>query len=317
MLVIFSKTTRGTTCLVCRTMSINNTSWRHHYLPQFYLEGFTNDKGLFKIYDVEQDRFVKDGKWFSTESYFFEKDGNTLTVFDEKDDFLEDKYYRDVDRKTAELFNKIKSSKTGSNFGLTDGDMPLFQYFIGTLFWRLPQNYINLNYILQNVDLTKIGFFIKHENGNIVNDTESGKEIINSPNMFKAMKFLLPTLLFPQVVDCRTPLHVQQTAIGKALPALCSDNPIIFQDSILPEIYKDDFILPLTDKLIFIRGNKLNPNCLTSVRVDIDLILLKQAKKYVSCTDELYIRLLNKYYEHNYSSIEEVKAKVFSRVLEI
>jgi hypothetical protein len=297
-------------------MNTNNTSWRHHYLPQFYLQSFTNNKGLFKIYDVEQNRFIKDGKWFSTESYFFEKNGNTTITFNEKDDFLEDKYYKDVDGRVAGLFNKIKSAEKGANFGLTDDDMPLFQYFVAVLFWRLPQNYNRLKYILQKGDLTKIGFLIKNVKGEIINNTEAGKEIINSPNMFKAMKFLLPTLLFPQLLDCKTQLHVQSTAVDKAFPALCSDNPIIFQDSILPEIYKDDFILPLTDKLLFIRGNKLNPNCLTSVRVDIDLILLKQAKKYVSCTDELYIRMLNIYYERNYSSIEEVKTKVFREVLE-
>lgn len=268
-------------------MNTNNTSWRHHYLPQFYLQGFTDDRGLFKIYDIEQDKFIKDGKWFSTESYFFERDGNTTITFNEKDDFLEEKYYKDVDSKVAKLFNRIKSAQEGTNFDLIDEDMPLLQYFVAVLFWRLPQNYNRLGHILKEADLTKIGFLIKDENGEVINSTKAGKEIINSPNMFKAMKFLLPTLLFPQVIDCETQLHIQATALHKAFPALCSDNPIIFQNSILPEIYKDDFILPLTDKLLFIRGNKINPNCLTSIRVDIDLILLKQANKYVSCTDDL------------------------------
>lgn len=53
-------------------------SWRHHYLPQFYLKGFTNENGTFKIYDVTQGKFLKDGKEFSPASYFFEKNANTI-----------------------------------------------------------------------------------------------------------------------------------------------------------------------------------------------------------------------------------------------
>ena len=41
-----------------------NISSRHHYIPQFYLRGFTNESGNFKIYDVQQKRFIKNGKDF-------------------------------------------------------------------------------------------------------------------------------------------------------------------------------------------------------------------------------------------------------------
>ncbi len=292
---------------------MDNISWRHHYIPQFYLQGFTNEQGLFKIYDVESSRFIKDGKWFSPESYFFERDGNAILIHNEKDDFLEKKYYKDIDQKIAELFNKIRLAKPGTNFGITDDDMPLFQYFVGILFWRLPQNYSRLNYLLKNTDLTKIGFSIKNQSGEIINNSEKGREIIQSPNVFKAMKFLLPNLLFPEILKCETPLHIHE--MPKGLPSLCSDNPIIFEDSVLPNIYSDNFILPVTNRILFIRSNKINPNCETNIKIDIDLILLKQSKKYVSCTDELYIHMLNKYFECNYNSIEEVKKKVFSEII--
>jgi hypothetical protein len=37
---------------------------KHHYLPQFYLRGFTNGERLFMIYLVKEQRFKQNGKLF-------------------------------------------------------------------------------------------------------------------------------------------------------------------------------------------------------------------------------------------------------------
>lgn len=89
---------------------MQNISWRHHYLPVFYLEGFTNEENRFKIYDVQNQSFIKDGKEFSPKSYFFEKDSNTMTKDGIKDDFLEKRFYSDMDSKIALIIKKNKSS---------------------------------------------------------------------------------------------------------------------------------------------------------------------------------------------------------------
>ena len=126
------------------------------------------------------------------------------------------------------------------------------------------------------------------------------------------MKNLIPYLTFPRIFDCDTPLTIQK--FPEQLPAICSDNPVIIEKSVFPDIYFDDFIFPLTKKLVLIRGKKIN-NIWNTIKVDIDLITLKQAKKYVSCTDDYYIDMLNKYYENNYSSLKELKTSVFDRLL--
>jgi len=59
-------------------------SWRHHYLPVFYLKGFTNENKKFLIFDKEQNRFIKNGKEFSPSSYFFKKDANTFLKMEKK-----------------------------------------------------------------------------------------------------------------------------------------------------------------------------------------------------------------------------------------
>ena len=75
---------------------MNQRSWRHHYIPKFYLKGFVSEKGTFKIFDIKKGKFVRDGKDFSPESYFFEKKGNTLANDKSETDFLESSYAKET-----------------------------------------------------------------------------------------------------------------------------------------------------------------------------------------------------------------------------
>ena len=82
---------------------MKETSWRHHYIPQFYLKGFLNENGKFKIYNIIDEIFIQKGKDFSPKSYFFEKDANTVVIGNEKDDFLES-LYSQTDNSNSKLF---------------------------------------------------------------------------------------------------------------------------------------------------------------------------------------------------------------------
>lgn len=295
-------------------LQMNNISWRHHYIPEFYLRGFTNQIGKFKIFDVKGQSFIKNGKDFSPESYFYEEDGNTVATENGPDDFIE-KRYGDIDNTVAEVFNRIKNSEPGTQFNLTDKDMPALQFFASVLFWRLPTNYDEIKTIINEKELHELGLFIRSKDTNeIVKDEQLEMKIRGNPNFFKATKLILPFITYKRLLDCRTPLTIQ--TFPKELPALCSDNPVIFNGDDSPDLYYDDLILPLTHTLVFIRGKKLGDDVMTTIKVDIDLIVLKQAKKYVSCTDPKYIEHLNRYYADNYSSVTELKAKVFQTLIE-
>jgi len=292
---------------------MNNVSWRHHYIPEFYLKGFTNPRGTFKIYDVEKQQFVKDGKDFYPESHFFEKHANTIFTEKGADDFIESKFYSRDDSRIAELFNIIKTNNAETRFGLTEDDMPALQHFLSIMYWRLPVNYEQIKYLLRTYELHELGLLIVSKTtGEKVRDAEFENKIRTDPNFFKAVRHFLPYITYKKLLECRTPLTIQP--FPEQLPAICSDNPIIFEKTLFPEIYFDDFIFPLSHSLVFIRGH-IKEDFLPTIKIDIDLIVLKQAKKYVSCTDERYIPLLNKYYTSNFSSIDEVKRKVFNSLL--
>lgn len=291
---------------------MNNISWRHHYIPEFYLKGFTNQDGKFKIFDVSRQLFIKNGKDFSTESYFFEEDANTIRTDKGEDDFIENRF-GDIDNRVAGLFNKLRSAQADTRFGLDEDDMPLLQHFVSVLFWRIPTNYDQIKKLINERELHEFGLLLKSKSTNeIVRDEELENEIRNDPNFFKAIKLLLPYLTYKRLLDCRTPLTIQP--FPEQLPALCSDNPVIFESQ-NPDIYYDDFIFPLSHTLVFIRGKKLNDNVLVHIKIAIDQILLKQAKQYVSCTDMLYVEMLNKLNKKKGRSLEELKNYVFRTLI--
>lgn len=291
---------------------MNKLSWRHHYIPEFYLNGFTNSDGNFKIYDVERGRFLRKRKDFSPKSFFYEKHGNTFIGEDSIDDNLEKEFYSKVDSDIAQIFDRIRNSEPNTNFGVSDNEMPALQYFASMLYWRIPNNYEQIKHLIKTKDIRELGIIIKNKKGDEVRVEEIESRFKKDPNFFKMMKFWLPIVTYPRLLECGTPLTIQ--SFPKGLPSICSDNPIIFLETIFPDIYIDDLIFPLTNELVLIRGNEIN-NVLSTIKIEIDLIVLKQAKKYVCCTDPIYITMLNRLFVENYSSVEELKGEVFNKLI--
>src|SRR3954469_14980818 len=82
-------------------------SWRHHYIPQFYLRNFTNEQGFFYLFNKEKNIIERNAK--SPESYFFERNRNTFTLpHGELDDFIETSFYKIFDNMSSYAFEKLR-----------------------------------------------------------------------------------------------------------------------------------------------------------------------------------------------------------------
>lgn len=66
-----------------------NQSQKHHSLPVFYLKGFTEKNGQFKIFNVQRKEFKQKGKYFSPSTHFYILKDNTITTDFGEDDFME------------------------------------------------------------------------------------------------------------------------------------------------------------------------------------------------------------------------------------
>lgn len=281
---------------------MNNISWRHHYLPVFYLKGFTKDSGLLKIYNVQEKRFLKNGKEFSPESFFFEKDANTIIFGDKKNDYIESSY-ADFDNEMATLIERIHQSDYTTNYGVTDDDMPRINHFVSLMYWRLPHRTNDLEKILKNNDLGSLGLNVINKSGERQIATE--EEFKNNPEFIKGFKFYNSLMDSVRGVNCRTPYSIMQS--HENFPFLCSDSPVIFESE-NPEVYQDDYLFPLSGSRLFIKANRRG-EFPPYLRMLVDAVVYKQAQKYVSCTHESYIEDLDTLLEKQ--NMEELKSEIF------
>lgn len=288
---------------------MKNKSWRHHYLPVFYLKGFTKESNKFKIYNVQEKRFIKNGKEFSPESYFFEKHGNTIQLNDSETDFLETEHYSHFDNNASRLFEKINSSNNHNRYNVNEDDMPVINHFVSLMYWRLPHRMEELKNFINNNDLNTLGIALKDNYR--IKDKQIEYEFKNSELFLKSYKYFNSLMDSKRGLNCNTPYTIIEST--DRFPYLCSDNPVIFEKTNMPKVYEDDYLFPLSGNRLFIKTNR-RENFPTYLRLMVDTLIYKQAVKYVSCTDERYIEILeNNFIKYNIS-VEELKIDIFNRL---
>lgn len=288
---------------------MTNKSWRHHYLPVFYLKGFTKESNKFKIHDVQKRRFIKNGKEFSPESYFFEKDANTIKFNHIESDFLETEHYSYFDNNISKLIEKINSSSNDNRFDVNEDDMPALNHFVSLMYWRLPHKENELKSLIKNNDLNSLGISIKDLEG--IKDKKIEDEFKQSEPFLKSYKYYNSLMDSIRGFNCRTPYTIIEST--DKLPYLCSDNPVIFEKNSSPKVYEDDYLFPLSGNRLFIKANK-REKFPVYLRLMVDVLVYKQAIKYVSCTDERYIDILENNFEKYNISVEELKMDIFNRL---
>jgi hypothetical protein len=88
--------------------SKGKSSWRHHFIPEFLLKGFTNSSDKLYIYDKAKDLILKSGK--PPRSYFFEPDRNTIDISESlRSSILEDILYQHIDDQGSKVIKKYQT----------------------------------------------------------------------------------------------------------------------------------------------------------------------------------------------------------------
>ncbi|MBN1970744.1 MAG: hypothetical protein JW870_15360 [Candidatus Delongbacteria bacterium] len=131
-------------------------------------------------------------------------------------------------------------------------------------------------------------------------------------NFFKVMKWWFASISYPETFKCEKPLHI--LTLYDKLPSICSDNPIICLNPDIFRVYSDDFIFPLNSKEIFIRGEKRN-EFMNTIKFEIDLLIYKQAKRYIGCTDKKYLADLDKLFESDFKNIHNLRLSIFRQLI--
>lgn len=278
---------------------------KHHYLPEFYLKGFVNECGNFSIYDYEKGH-IKKGE-FAPSTHFYEPHRNTIETSSGKTDFMETAYSI-KDNAHAKLFHLIQSSTEPVN--LDDEKMVTLMHFASTLFWRIPKNdRLYEEEYESNAIFKKVWKLYNKETGEEISGEEL-ERLYNHPPFKKSLQVTAGDFLF--MAHNPDDMWNWRLTYSKTSYNLCSDSPLILKNEDAKDIFKTDFILPLTKSHILIRTFKKIE--ITKAPPEFSLLisicLYKQGIKFCACNNRGWlnqIALISTSF-----ALQTIKAKLFN-----
>lgn len=268
-------------------------SKRHHYIPQYYLKGFTNENGLFYLYEVLRNRMDKN--LHNTDSLFFEKNRNIIRYKGQLSDIIED-YYTDFDTIFANLFREIKKGVSEDEL-FNSKIMVCIKQFLALFLCRLPVIDEQIDFILDNLDFSKTRNIITIDGKNVLT-LENSKKLLSEDKNFRYFFrcFILPILIFDLRAEDEGRWYLLQ---GKDMLQhhVCCDVPVLIKNLDLANLlsFNTDFIFPLTKDKLLIHSMKKDicmENLASCFYIEVDLLLLWKAQKYVVCSNEEYLKHL-------------------------
>jgi hypothetical protein len=291
----------------------NNKSWRHHYIPQFYLKGFLNDNKTFAVYDKKTDR-IKSGE-YSTKSHFFEENRNLIEINGIESDILETAVYKDLDDTISQLFQRIRSK--GDDF-LTFENLFTLKMFISFLYWRIPSKDELLNTVIEKYDFRELGIEItpikRVEDLDIIAVKKMLKENPAFRKMYSVILPFSPNNTF--AIEPHEGEELMWKAIGnnnEGLNLTC-DNPIITLRKDLFYGEEQMLLFPVTSQKLLFYGKTSKVDRLpVEFYIHSDLATMHVAERFVCGPNKLYMEKIRELYNIRkyYNQTEKIIPELF------
>lgn len=262
-------------------------SKRHHYIPQFYLRGFTNEEGDYYIFDKTTETIRKSNPLNS----FFENNRNTSTFADEKYVLLED-IYAHFDGVTAPLLEKIRNS-TVDNFDLEPEILYRIKTFITQMYWRVPEIDEEIEKVIDGLSFSDAGFDLVDKVTGESMATKELQEQLKGNDLFRKMYRIFLPLISTQAEYRKTDFENWRVYFRDNKRHLTSDNPLIIKNYIDFGSLNGELIFPLSADKIIIHTTQPKPQKLPSMfLLDLDMMVIQQATRFVCCSDKSYLEYL-------------------------
>jgi hypothetical protein len=256
---------------------------KHHYVPQFFIKGFSEDrKGhILWVYDKRTKKIDKSRKKASGE-ICYEWNKNTFSDIPEKPDALE-KMYSVVEDRFTKRHTEILNGEM--DFSIFEEYLAfiLFQYL------RLPINDVFVREILDTYSFSKLGYAIKDKKTGENISKEEEIRIANLPIWRQTHQLLFASYILMKN-ESIIPEIFRNSNIYKQQNLILSDNPIIFIEKFDIEKSIGEFIFPLNKDctLSFYRGN-VDLFIDDKFQEQKDLLLANQSINYVASPDLNYL----------------------------
>ena len=255
-------------------------SWRHHYIQQFLIKGFLNDKEKVFIYDKELDKIST--KERSTKSVFFEKNKNTIFFENgNSTSIIEDLLNKKKDDIYGKLIIELQNSDLSNENLFNNQKISDFVSFIIDLYWRIPHTDEISREIIDRA----------------INKSEN--KISEKDSFCKQYRSLLYQLTIKNIDKLKNKKISFFTKIFeiKNNILILGDNPIVYEKE--PEGYADIFDLDYciaisSNRMVMQSLNKVDFFCDSKV-MDYNNLVIEQSKKYVCSGSKLLLQTCVEY----------------------
>ncbi len=278
---------------------MNKSSVRHHYLPRHYLEGFTDDKDSFFVYDKQNDKIFRS----SPSSAFFENNLNTIvSPQGTTSDWLED-FYTEVENRVWGSFDTIRNSTIKTPIDFSD-KINLFLFLL-FLHWRLPSNIERAEKLSEEAfreDNNVLNYIVfTDKNGNKA--PEPMIEMIRSSSGFrKSMRVLLSFAPFLKDKDWEKTLanwRFLYSADNKSW-YIVGDNPIITEGHYDhdPINCLREFVFPASGRLLLVNTHRpINKDFPPEIVVYSNIAIIERARRFAACQHKDFLEALVEQYK--------------------
>lgn len=268
-------------------------SKKHHYLPRFYLNGFTDNQNEFYVFDKVKEKIRKS----KPDNSFYEKYRNTAYGKDRvaKTNILEDMYAR-YDNRASMVFKEVRNSKLNDPV-LTPHNLTILRLFIINLFWRIPSHDKLLDFLIDTNSFKELGFeFVNKSNeGSVGKDFEEDLKKIEAWR--KMYRVIVPHL------SSRKEFQKANYENWKLMYRpqeynITGDNPIVMYSFKDFSSLNEELLFPISKNITLCNTKKKIPSSLPpKFNLLTDVLILLNSKRFVCCLDKTYLELIvNKFY---------------------
>jgi hypothetical protein len=267
--------------------------FKHHYIPQFYLKLFTNEKGNYYLFDKKYNKFKSDSQSPSTS--FFEYNRNMI-MYRNKETSLIEETYSSIESGFAQFIHYLLNNANRTEIMDNEDTIYMLKCYIALQFWRLPAHDFFVDEFIRHFDfknarnklmnnISKKNFFDYHET---IENLNSDKDY-----RYYFRCFLLPFLLF-NTFDHRSDVgkwRIYTAESNNYFSYLCSDIPIIYNSISDLFNFKNKIVFPLTKNKILVITDKKHPLSYPAIfSGNINLVLYEQSYRFLSALDKNYLK---------------------------
>jgi hypothetical protein len=280
-------------------------SKRHHYLPRFYIDGFTNSNGFLWVYDKQKDKIVSIPQ--APKSIFFELELNTITIQGEKHDIVE-KLLSKTDNEFSKHFLRIRNNVAS----MVEDDYELLAYmemFINQLFWRTINNQTTKEELLAFYKLSNVQYKSF--------EVEKKVYFLSDEDRMLILKTLIPFDVPTDLADNKGNFHIKVLDFSVSSPFVICDSPIIYRSPPLNRLDFKPLIFPISSSRVYLSLESKDFYFGPPEIALTNVTLIEQTAKYVGHHDKDSLNEIIKAYRIFKSSnmtVDALKHELFERI---